>query len=524
MTASTAEKPEKTGKKAARQRILDYVRNDVPNIDVVYPVTVVKSLTRLVTVKVSDSIEESRVKAELKKAVAEYKESGTSVEYRVFRNVSEDMKRDFTGLEKTYRMLDENIRVFAKLELMRFTEHGKAALDMAALMITSLRRESGELHDAWDAIVTESRDLVAKGKKRFGVESVDDRTLDQLDPGFDIEWFVLNEKAVKALRRGERDIKAVEIMMNMALEFEGFKAVAISDPKTAQKRVDAANKAATQLLSASQTASEWVPSSAGTILSSVNAMAEAGVGFVGKVSTAQANGRAAKKIMNDPKLRAEALQALNDNKLLVASYLRDKYVANLEYNLKMMSPLAYGGTLLVQAGMDATGGGALAGPLVGQVWPTLKEGLVAFVRGMQNARVERAALEHGIDPATLRGDAYAATDKKVTEWMDKGWGEVSEFLKVQKENAFVDEVRKSLTKVVATFAQDATDTAKQNAAAFLSPAGMITQVAGKFASLFIERVMTDLKVKAAQVVTGDDIVAHVARNSSTLDKVFADLD
>ncbi|GAB1513167.1 hypothetical protein [Actinophytocola sp. KF-1] len=527
MTAGTAEKPKKLGKtaekQAARQKVLDYIRNDVSNIDVVYPVTVIKSLSRLVTVKVSDSVEKKREKARLEKLTKEYKESGSSVPYKYVRNVSADMKRDFAGLEKVYHMLRDNIRAWTKLELMRFTEHGKAATDMAALMVDSLYKESVEVYSDWDKLIKDSTGLVARGKKLFPGENLDEVLVAAIDTEFDLAWYLLEQRATKALRRGERDVKAIEVLMNNALEFEGFKAVAIADPGKAQKRVKDANRVATQFLAASQTASEWVPSSAGTIHGSINAMAEAAVAFVSKVSTAEVNDRAAKKIMADPKLRAEALQKLNDNKLLVATYLKDKYIANLEYNLKMLSPLTYGGTLLIQVGLDATGAGAVAGPLVSQVWPALKEGLVAFVRGMQNARIERAAEEHGIDISGARGDVYAATKKKVDDWQEKAWGDIAEFLGVQKENKFVKQVEDALSKVAATFAQDADDTAKQSAASFLSAPGMMTQVAGKFASLFIEKIMSELKVKSAQVVTGDDIVAHVARNTNTMDKVFADL-
>jgi hypothetical protein len=186
----------------------------------------------------------------------------------------------------------------------------------------------------------------------------------------------------------------------------------------------------------------------------------------------------------------------------------------------VLEPLAFGGTLLIQVGMDATGAGALAGPLIGQIWPIVRMGLEKFVKGMQEARIDNAAQEMGIDPLTVRGGTYDKAASVVNDAMDKTWEKVATTIEAERESEVERVLREFLSDFAGTAAEDFKDTASRNAAAFLSPAGMVTQVAGQLAGSFIKQVMKELHVKAAQRVTGDDIVTYVASNTDVLDRAF----
>jgi hypothetical protein len=469
--------PDKAAKKNA---IVQWLSEDVPNIDPNYGWTIVSSLYRYTGSKVRARVMKRRRSAVVANAKKNYKPMGMTCGSYLSRVNS--IMDQFVFQEKLYSILRQNVGSYQNIELMHFTEHGKRSIDNAMLNIRIIYQSSNELFKQFQSL----GELVKADGRLKDHDALAPEDLDR-------ERIAFEALAEATLREADAVIRMTRTELTTALEFETFKAFAKKNPDDVEAAIEQGRMVAGHLVSAAEAAGGWVPvDTAKKVLDGVAGVGDVLTSFIGKAASSWATKQHVKEIMASPEKRQEAIKYLNTNTLSVAEYLKDKYIETIEQNFALVNLLVAGSQAALNVGLEMTGAGTIVSKVMDRAWKVIKESLITFFTAIQARRIE-IALE-GLNKGKLSA-------KGMEKAAQSAAGKVLDF--------FEEYAKKSPEYVLEHFEE----TAKKEIFSLLSPLGLLDDTVNSFIGSIIKHCVAQLNIRPAQIFTGDMMVEAVERMS-----------
>lgn len=549
MTTNLGEKQE--AEKAKRlAKLKSWIANDTVNLSGFYPRTVGRECWKLLSRNVKAALREQDMKKQIARELSDHRELGQAVTYDYFLRDMDYLRVDLRILVTACDKQQEVLAKFRGLELMRFSVGGSDALNDADNALNAVKLDFQAVAETGRALTRTVMSAVEVYKLPVNGKTGDIPLNVLAGDRLDEQYVELMARATREIKDATPKIEKVAAKLRDTLTFQVAKAYAVQNPQKVQKMIDKANTVAKSTVSVSGVASSAVPDPAGPLLSTVNSVSTAVVAFIGKAAITWSNEREAAKLLSTKEGRRKVLAALDDDDLLVAKYLKDKYVANLKYNFDLLDPLAFGGSTLLSAGLTLTGAGATVGMFAGQLWPLIRTVFISTVDGMQDARLERAVA------AKRQGDgedaaADAATDlmegmagqlvAELTKAENGTWRSICDELAAKLPKGFLDAVKVPQQVLDTATSPEEQPTEVGKVAARLNNAALGEFGAGEAVSLLGEgttaaiwmggsiahaitqTLMVKIEIKPAQPVTGAMIKEYRRMTKNTIDDAFDDV-
>ncbi|HEY1915167.1 MAG TPA: hypothetical protein VGH27_06270 [Streptosporangiaceae bacterium] len=450
----------------------------------------IKMVARLASSRVDAMQMSSKRDAAVERATKDYKPGRSS---SFCAQVIFAIKDQFEFQDKLYKNLEQNVTGYRDIELMKYTGHGKAAIDNALNMIGILRGSSkelsGEYADVWRAI---GQDSAFQHAVELKSDSPAPEKLDRKIEG-------LRALAEAMVNEADAAMTGIAQSLERALKYEAVKAGLVKLlPDKADEAIETAEKIAGHLAGGAEFAAKLpVPSgSAKKALEGAAAIVDVLNAFVGRAVESWHVDRRVKKTMKDPAKVQEALDALDQAPVLVANYLRDKYVKTVDQYIALVNFGEQAVTTAIFAGIGAATYGAsepvtaIVGDVVSLVTGVMKQAVRSFLVAVQDERVN-AALEQLKEANAANLVDIAGAAAKAAE-------------------SFFEKYMKEAPKRMYTHVSDA---GKENVFKLLSPFGMAESGISAFFDSIIRHCVAELDIEPAQIFTGDMLLAAVAESA-----------
>jgi hypothetical protein len=491
-------------KEEKRNAIIQWFARDLPNIDPSYGVTIIKSIYRLCGAGVRGEVVRRHRIAVADEAAKDYRataDHNETVQDLVdrYNSINEQFKAQVNALREAHRTLQNSYVV----DMLRMTGHGKRALDEGGAILNQAYK--GVEH-AWKRN-EDYRPELDKSIKAAG---------DDLDvpagANLGLAAAVFDAIAKSVLAETRRAMKSAAEGLDGAQEYESFKAYAKANPDKVSEAVENVEKAAGHLMGAVEVVASVAPDeTAKTIMEGTHAIADVLISFAAKAAKSGAADRQVKKIMGSKKKRAEAVAYLQQNRLTVAKYLAEKYVASIEHNFTMVNVVAVGGQLGLNAALKTIGADAVIGSVVSLAWKLTRRTIITVARELQESRI--TAAEKLIEAE----EAAAAGLNGAVQGMADGVGQLLAGGLAAEEKSILDRVRDSAQEVFEGAVkgnekvfQNIAKNAKKNAFEVLSPQKLLMNILQETViAKLVAWAMSEIKVVPAQKMS-DDLLAMLA--------------
>ena len=384
------------------------------------------------------------------------------------------------------KLLEKYAKEFLQLEFMAKTQHGQSAWYAAAGLLAELGRVSQEAFDEYTRLLDHLSGLA---------DSQDVHETDYVQCTAFMAKYRGREEKVAA------QIENAAMVCADAIEFEAVKSYVVAevegsddDPDKWWERVQGLG---TMTADGVDSAAGAVDGQPGTIAKAASAFVSSGTAVVDKILTSARRARRVEKLRKDPQEMDKIVAAMNERPTIMALYLKQKYMDNLEYNLKLVQPLVTGTAIALDvAGFESVP----VGSIVAMGWDSLKTAVIELAETIQQERIDKAE-------ENFRKLKNKAQVESVPE---KLW----ESAQKQLEGSLYD-------KLLSVFEQEKIiENAVSNPASLDVPL-LRRGLVKKLTKVLTQRALRKQQVPAGQLFFGDDFVDQKGRFTGIGDEMRA---